>query len=144
MTGTTQTALALCLLTANALLPAAAGDRFISPAQIDGVTTVDAEGLIEQVTGTPGLILIDSRIGADRKDGFIEGSISLPDTDTTCATLAEHIPTLDSPVLFYCNGVRCGRSAHAARIAHDCGYRRIYWFRAGLVEWREKQYPLIK
>ncbi len=144
MTVSIQTILALYLLTASTLLTAASGDKIISPEQIDGVTIVNAEGLIEQVTGTTGLVLIDSRISADRKDGYIEGSISLTDTDTNCATLARHIPTLDSPVLFYCNGIRCGRSGHAAQIAHDCGYSRIYWFRAGMVEWREKQYPLIK
>jgi len=134
-----------CLLAAAALQPATAKDGdYISPQRIDGISRVDAEGLIELVTRTPDLLLIDSRIRADRKDGFIEGSISLPDIDTNCATLAELVPDLTRPVLFYCNGIRCARSSHAAVIARDCGYSRIYWFRAGLEEWRRKQYPLVR
>jgi len=145
MTGPPQTVLTLCLLAAAALLPAAAGgDDFISPDEIDGVSKVDAEGLIELATRTPELVLIDSRISADRKDGFIEGSISLPDTNTDCVTLGERIPGLDNAVLFYCNGIRCRRSAHAAQIARDCGYSRIYWFREGVEEWRKQQYPLVR
>jgi len=145
MTGPPQTVLTLCLLAVAALLPAAAGgDGYISPEQIDGVSKVDAEELIELATRTPELVMIDSRISADRKDGYIEGSISLPDTDTDCAALGERIPALDNAVLFYCNGIRCGRSAHAARIARDCGYSRIYWFREGVEEWRKQQYPLVR
>jgi rhodanese-related sulfurtransferase len=145
MTGSLQTLLAACLLGMGALLPATAvGSRYISPEQIDGVNTVDAEGLIELATRSPDLVIIDSRIRSDRKDGFIEGSISLPDNETDCTTLAAHLPTLDTPALFYCNGVRCARSGHAAQIATDCGYRRIYWFRTGMEEWRKQQYPLVR
>lgn len=145
MNGPRQLLSALCLLGTAALLPGpAGGDGFTSPEQIDGVTTVDAEGLIELYTRTPGLVMIDSRIHADRKDGFIEGSLSLPDEDTDCTTLAAHLTASDTPVLFYCNGVRCARSGRAAQIARDCGYSHVYWFRAGMEEWRRQQYPLIR
>ncbi|HUT41797.1 MAG TPA: rhodanese-like domain-containing protein [Gammaproteobacteria bacterium] len=145
MTGPLQTLLTLCLLGIAALPQAAAGgNAFTSPEQIDGVSKVDADGLIELVTRTPGLILIDSRISADRKEGFIEGSISLPDNETDCTTLAARIPALHTPALFYCNGIRCRRSAHAAQIARDCGYSRVYWFRTGIEEWRRQQYPLVR
>jgi rhodanese-related sulfurtransferase len=140
-----QTLLTLCLLGAATLLPpVAGGDSYLSPEHIDGVETVDAEGLIDLVARMPATVLIDSRIPADRKDGFIEGSLSLPDDETDCASLAARVPSLDNPVLFYCNGVRCARSGHAAQIAHACGYHRIYWFRTGVEEWRRQQYPLIR
>jgi rhodanese-related sulfurtransferase len=119
-------------------------DHIVSPERIDGVHVVDAEGLIEQVMHTPSLVLVDSRIKADRLEGYIEGSISLPDIDTSCTSLAKVIPGLTTPVLFYCNGIRCGRSARAAVIARDCGYTNLYWFRRGMEEWQEKQYPLVQ
>lgn len=145
MNGPRQTLLTLCLLGTVFLWPGAAGgDSYISPERIAGVSTVDAEGLIELMTRTPGLVLIDSRVSADRKDGYIEGSLSLPDSETDCTALASLVPSLDNPVLFYCNGIRCARSAHAARIARDCGYTTIYWFRAGVEEWRRQQYPLVR
>jgi rhodanese-related sulfurtransferase len=119
-------------------------DHIVSPERIDGVQIVDAEGLIEQVMDTPALVLIDSRIPADHNDGHIEGSISLPDVDTDCSSLARLIPGLATPVLFYCNGIRCGRSARAVTIARNCGYTNLYWFRRGMEEWQEKQYPLVR
>ena len=105
---------------------------------------VNAEGLIEKVARLPALVLIDSRIPADRLDGYIEGSISLPDVDTNCTSLARVVPELTTPVLFYCNGIRCGRSASAVVIARNCGYRNLYWFRTGMEEWQEKKYPLVE
>ena len=113
---------------------ATGNDKVASPEHIDGATIVDAAGLIETATQIPGLILIDSRIPADHKEGFIEGSASLPDTDTDCDSLAGIVPALSSPVLFYCNGIKCGRSATTAIIAVECGYTRVYWFRNGIGE----------
>lgn len=145
MTGPQRSLTLAYLLGLLALLPGmAAGEHYNSPARIDGVSTVDADGLIELVMRSPDVVLIDSRISADRKDGYIEGSISLPDEVTSCATLANLVASLDSPVLFYCNGVRCARSGRAAEIARDCGYTRIYWFRSGVEEWRRQMYPLVR
>lgn len=124
--------------------PAGADPEVASPEHIEGVQKVDAETLIEMYGSTPDLVLVDSRISADRKQGYIEGSISLPDTETDCATLARVAPATNSPLLFYCNGIRCGRSARAARIAIDCGYSDVYWYRNGIEAWRQKEYPLVQ
>lgn len=120
------------------------GAPIVTPAHIEGVTNVDAEGLIEKVMNTPELVLFDSRITADRKEGYIEGSISLPDIDTSCDSLEIMTPDRDTPVMFYCNGIKCGRSAKAAQIAIDCGYAEVYLFRKGMEEWQDKQYPLVQ
>ena len=123
---------------------ATANDKIISPERIEGTTIVDAEDLIELATQKQELVLIDSRISADHKEGYIEGSVSLPDTDTSCESLARTVPAPASPVLFYCNGIKCGRSARAALVAVDCGYTNIYWYRKGMEEWQEKEYPLVQ
>ena len=92
---------------------ATAGDKIVSPESINGTTIVDAEDLIEKATQQPQLLLIDSRITADHR----EGSISLPNTDTSCESLARIVAALNAPVLFYCNGVKCGRRQQGG---HDC------------------------
>lgn len=141
----THTLLLFLWFSLAALCQAATGnDKTVSPEHIDGTTIVDAAGLIETATQIPDLILIDSRIPADHREGFIEGSVSLPDTDTDCNSLASIVPTLTSPVLFYCNGIKCGRSATTAAIAVACGYTRVYWFRNGMEEWQEEEYPLVQ
>ena len=122
-------------------LPAAAES---SPESIEGSTLVNAEGFIELVGKIPELLVIDSRIPGDRKQGYVEGSVSLPDVDTTCENLAKVVPNKESPTLYYCNGVKCGRSANAIKIALSCGYKNIYWFRGGFEEWLAKGYPYLQ
>lgn len=117
--------------------------EIVSPETVPGTTRVDAEGVIDLVEKDPSLVIIDARISIDRKQGFIEGSHSLPDVETNCLTLAKLVPGKKRPVLFYCNGVKCGRSAKAIATAQGCGYEKIYWFRGGLEEWKAKGYPFI-
>lgn len=116
----------------------------LAPAEIPGSTKVDAEQLIDLVNNIDDLLLIDARIKMDRKQGYIEGSVSLPDVDTNCRSLAKTITKKSSPVLFYCNGPKCGRSVKSVRKALKCGYHNIYWFRGGFEEWKQKNYPYLK
>lgn len=117
--------------------------EIVSPESIPGTTRVDAEGVINIVNSIPELLIIDARITADRKQGFIEGSVSLPDIETTCASLTRIAPRKSQPVLFFCNGVKCGRSVKSIAVAKECGYEKIYWFRGGFEEWKSKGYPYI-
>jgi len=122
----------------------ATGDSYISPETIEGTHRIEAEGLIQLANHNESLIIIDSRISSDRKLGYIPGSISLPDTDTSCESLARLIPQKSDSVAFYCNGPNCRRSDNAVVIAVDCGYTGIYWFRGGIEAWRANNYPLTK
>ena len=125
-------------------VPAAADPGDKSPDVIPGSTREDAEGLIDLAEAIPDLLIIDSRIAGDRRQGYIEGSVSLPDEATDCDSLAATVPSKTAPLLFYCNGPKCGRSAVAVGIALTCGYANLYWFRGGFEEWKEKNYPYIK
>ena len=138
--------LALAFVVLHLALPVAAAPvgKVVVPQAIPGVSTVNAEGLIELAQRVPGLVIIDSRVSADRHHGYIQGSVSLPDADTACATLGDVLPSLDTPALFYCNGVKCGRSVVAVKIAKGCGYRKLYWFRGGFEEWKQKGYPFLQ
>ena len=135
----------LALLTLVCLATAAASsESYTSPATIDGSHRINAEELIALVNQNEAQIIIDSRISSDRKLGYIAGSISLPDTETSCASLASLIPQKSDPVVFYCNGPKCRRSDNAVVIAANCGYTNIYWFRGGIEAWRASNYPIRK
>jgi rhodanese-related sulfurtransferase len=137
-----ERALLLVLFMLGGALPVM-GD-YVSPPAIEGAVTIDAEQLIALVVDHQDTVLIDSRVGTDRADGYIEGSVPLVDTKTDCDSLARLIGTRATPVIFYCNGVRCDRSGRAVVIAVACGYRKVYWFRGGIEEWRAKEFPLIQ
>ena len=114
-----------------------------APLFISGATKINAEEVIEVVNKHPKLVIIDSRITGDRKKGYIESSISLPNTKTDCQSLSKVLPKKDAVAIFYCNGVKCGRSVDAIKIALKCGYKNLYWFRGGFEEWLQKDLPYI-
>jgi rhodanese-related sulfurtransferase len=135
-----KTTLGICFA-AGLAFSAHAGE---APMEIPGATTVDAEGVITLIETTPDLVILDNRSVADYDAGHIEGAIRLIDTDITgAADIAAHVPSLDSPVLFYCNGLSCGRAANAAEMAVDFGYTNVSYYALGMTEWRELGLPLV-
>ena len=134
--------LGFCLLL---LVPLAApAGKIAVPEAIEGVTRLDAEGVIELAERLPELVIIDARQSMDRRQGYIQGSVSLPDVEMNCDSLKNVLAAPDTPALFYCNGVQCGRSVVALHIAKGCGYTRLYWFRGGFEEWKQKGYPFLQ
>ncbi|MBV1870655.1 MAG: rhodanese-like domain-containing protein [Gammaproteobacteria bacterium] len=115
-----------------------------TPESIAGTTRISAPDIFDLYDKYENLIIIDSRKPSDRAGGYIEGSIALPDTDTTAETLAKHIPSKTSEVVFYCNGPKCGRSVKASKMAVKEGYKNIFWFRGGWEEWTQNEYPFVK
>ncbi len=136
-------AISLCVFLTGSLLFSGVWAT-AAPESIDATITVNAEEFIELVGNIPELVIIDSRIQGDRIQGFIEGTLSLPDTDATCDSLSKIVRKKDTPSLFYCNGVNCARSSKAINIALNCGHSNIYWFRGGFGEWLEKDYPYLQ
>jgi rhodanese-related sulfurtransferase len=128
-----------CLASASA-----DSESYTSPETIHGTHKIEAEGLIQLVIQNENQVIIDSRISSDRKLGYIAGSVSLPDTDTNCESLARLIPEKSDPAIFYCNGPSCRRSDNAVVIAVDCGYTNVYWFRGGIEAWKANNYPIRK
>ena len=136
---------ALLLISAGLLASnvAVAGKKIV-PEFIDGTIRVGAEEVIELVEEVPNLVIVDSRKSSDHRKGFIEGSIGMPNTETNANSLRKHVSSKRTPVLFYCNGIRCGRSVKAAKIAMANGYKKVYWFRGGIEEWEAKGLPLVR
>ena len=119
-------------------------DDYLSPDTIEGSTKINSEALIQLARDSDDLVIIDSRIKADRRQGYITGSISLPDTETNCASLLPVIRRKNTATVFYCNGPKCRRSDRAIITARECGYTNIYWFRGGFEEWKNKNYLISK
>ncbi len=114
------------------------------PEYISGVSVVDSEGLIDLVVAHDDAVVIDARLQSDYIRGHIDGAVNVPNTETDCNTLSKAAPGSSSPIVFYCNGANCMRSAESIKIARACGYGRVYWFRGGFEEWLAKGYPYLK
>ena len=113
-----------------------------SPLKIAGATTITADELIGLVEKYQHIVIIDSRMH-DRPQGYIEDSINLPDIETNCKTLAGVLEQKNSPSIFYCNGPKCRRSEKAIKVALECGYSHIYWYREGFEDWLQQGFPYI-
>lgn len=138
---TTNLVFCLVLLLFSSLVVAEKKDV---PESLDGTTKVTAEEVIELIENSDDLVVIDARKSSDREKGWIEGSVGLPNTDTNADSLAKVLASKATPVVFYCNGVKCGRSFDSAKIAIAEGYSKIYWFRGGMEEWEAKGLPVVK
>jgi rhodanese-related sulfurtransferase len=127
--------------TFSLILPAAAQD---APLEIAGAKTVNARQIFELVAKTPNIVILDNRKPEDFAAGHIEGAVRLIDTDVNSETLAKQVPTKDTPVLFYCNGVKCGRAAKATEKAVELGYAKVYYYALGMDEWNSQRLPLMR
>lgn len=121
--------------------PAAAQD---APIQIKGAVTVNAQQIIDLITKTPDIVILDNRKQEDFAAGHIEGAVRLIDTDVTPDALAKAIKAKDAPVLFYCNGLKCGRAAKAAEKAIELGYNKVYYYALGMDEWNKQGLPVVR
>lgn len=115
-----------------------------APLQIAGAKTVNAKQIFDLVAKTPDVVILDNRKEEDYAAGHIEGAVRLIDTDVTPESLAKHVKAKDAPVLFYCNGVKCGRAAKAAEKAVKLGYSKVYYYALGMDEWNAQKLPLVR
>ncbi|MDH5472594.1 MAG: rhodanese-like domain-containing protein [Gammaproteobacteria bacterium] len=118
--------------------------NLIVPDQIEGATRVTAEDVINLVMLEPEVVIIDSRKQQPFDDGHIQDAVNILDSKMTENSLADMVPNKSTPVVFYCNGETCLRSANAATKAYHWGYSRVYWFRGGWKEWVDKEMPVSR
>jgi rhodanese-related sulfurtransferase len=114
-----------------------------APENIEGVTVVSAEKVIELILANPDLIVIDSRKKTEYQKGHIEGAINILNTQLKPEDLERVAPEKSTEILFYCNGTRCLRSADSIKKAKSWGYKKLIWFRGGWKEWTEKRLPVV-
>lgn len=123
-----------------ALMPGLAHGKEAAPLTVDGASTVNvaqAKALFDQ-----GAVFIDPRGDADWDAGRIPGAIHLAfNGGLTEESLAEVVGR-DEPVVFYCNGVKCGLSSKACTKAVSWGFTNVYYFREGFPGWETAGYPI--
>jgi rhodanese-related sulfurtransferase len=114
-----------------------------APMQIEGAKTLDSKGVIELISTTPDVVIIDNRPKADFDSGHIEGAVNIVDTSMMAESFAGVVKSKAAPVLFYCNGVKCGRAAKATAKAVGWGYSHVYYYALGIPDWKANQFPLV-
>ncbi|MGA7828684.1 MAG: rhodanese-like domain-containing protein [Geobacteraceae bacterium] len=87
------------------------------------------------------MVLIDARTPAEYKEAHIIGAINIPEKQF--ASAKQKLPAKkDALLIFYCNGVKCGKSTRVAKIVQPLGYTNILVYREGIPVWEERGFPL--
>lgn len=120
-----------------------AAEKPHAPEGVPGAVLVNAEQVVELTLSRPELVIIDARKRSEYGKGHIEGAANLLNTAMEREDLERLVPDKATPIVFYCNGIRCLRSSDAIRKAMGWGYRNVFWFRGGWKEWTDKRLPVI-
>lgn len=112
-----------------------------APLTVEGATTIDAaeaKRLYDE-----GVAFVDPRGDADFEAGRIPEAMHLPvkGSEFTKENLAKLVDP-DEPVVFYCNGQKCGLSSMAAAKAVSWGWNKVYYFRDGFPGWKSAGYTV--
>jgi rhodanese-related sulfurtransferase len=121
-----------------------------TPEAINGVTRVGAEQVAE--LARQNVTIVDTRTQKEYDNEHIPRAVLAPyvekslkevdfDAKKDDFSALKNLPK-DKPLVLLCNGPECWKSYKASRAALAEGYTRIYWFRGGMPEWREKHLPV--
>ncbi len=108
-----------------------------SPAPV--ITAEELKAILD--TAHYPFLVIDARNPEEYQEVHIKGAINVP---VNKFRKFKHLLPKDKSVklIFYCNGVKCGKSKRAAKKAAEEGYVNISVFAAGMPVWEEKGYPI--
>lgn len=87
------------------------------------------------------MTVIDARNPEEYQEVHIKGAINIP--EKKFSENAGQLPAdKGAPLVFYCNGVKCGKSKKAAQKASELGYTTILIYAEGMPVWEEKGLPI--
>lgn len=103
------------------------------------VTSEELKAMLNQ--NAPGLVVIDARSIEEYQEVHIKGAINIPlpklEKDAALLTAPQN-----AKLVFYCNGIKCGKSGKSAKIAIEQGYKDVSIYSEGMPVWEEKGYAL--
>jgi rhodanese-related sulfurtransferase len=99
----------------------------------------ELKGLVDSRADT--FVVIDARNPEEYQEVHIPGAINVPQKKFD--TYKHLLPSDKNKLLiFYCNGVKCGKSKKAAKLAAKDGYTHVQVFAQGMPVWEELNYPI--
>ena len=102
---------------------------------------VDLKTLVE--SDARNFLLVDARNPEEYREAHISGAINIPQKKMD--EFLRLMPADKSTrLIFYCNGVKCGKSKKAAKRALELGYINVWVFAEGMPVWEEMGYPFYK
>ena len=111
-----------------------------SPLQVEGTTAIDVPTAAK--LHAEGIPFVDVRNPRLFKRKHIPGAHHLDLKDGYSREALAQIVAPEQPLVLYCSGAKCSRSSKAATLAVSWGYKKIYYFREGVVGWKLAGLPM--
>lgn len=126
---------------------------FFTPEVLPGASIVTARQVADLMA--KGVPLFDVRPASHYREGRIPKSVNVPyalnsakepdyDDSVDKFDLSKLPGDKNAPMIFQCNGAECWYSYKASRYMVKRGFKRIYWFRTGLPDWKASGYTIEK
>jgi rhodanese-related sulfurtransferase len=108
----------------------------------DGYALIDTAALKKLLDTNPeDLVVVDARNPEEYQEVHIKGAINVP--QKKFKKYANLLPKEKSArIIFYCNGIKCGKSKKAAKEALKMGYTQVIVYAEGMPVWEEKGMPI--
>ncbi|UFS70062.1 sulfurtransferase [Geomonas sp. RF6] len=103
---------------------------------------ISTEGLKEMMDSRRDFTLVDARTPVEFKEAHIVNAINIQEDDFDAA-LSSLPKDNDAQLVFYCNGVKCGKSKKVAQKAQAAGFRNLLLYSEGFPVWEEKGMPIV-
>jgi rhodanese-related sulfurtransferase len=129
----------LSLVAATALMVGASFAEE-SPVTVAGAVTVSAEEAAPMFDA--GVPFVDVRSDSDFEAGRIPGAVHLELKSNFSEETLLGVVAKDAPVVIYCNGHSCLRSADASEKAVGWGFTKVSYFRDGYPAWEAAGYAV--
>ena len=105
------------------------------------VTAQEASEVIQQNKGNADFQIIDVRTPEEFNDGHIENAILI---DFYSEDFKDEIAQLDREKTYFVYCRSGNRSGQAIDILSELGFQEVYHLSAGIREWVEKGFPIVK
>lgn len=103
---------------------------------------ISTDELKNYVDQKENMVLVDARTPQEYRAAHIKGAINIPEKEFDEA--AKQLPADKKTLLiFYCNGVKCGKSKRVAQKVEPLGYTAILIYKEGIPVWEERNLPLV-
>jgi len=105
------------------------------------IAVISTEQLKQFIDQKEQMTLIDARTPAEYREAHISGAINIPEKEFEATK--QQLPTeKDALLVFYCNGVKCGKSKKVARLVQPLGYTNILVYSEGIPVWEERSFQM--
>jgi len=108
---------------------------------IESISTEFGYEMIQKNTGNPEFLILDVRTPAEYADGHINNALNI---DVLEPTFRDSIEDQDrnNTYIVYCRSGN--RSSKAVDMMDELGFQKVYNMTGGIVDWENKQYPVVK